>query len=45
MMLERAIAALRDDALVEATPRLIRIRKRFLDPQERKSPSRKAEAA
>src|SRR5688572_9700858 len=45
MTLEQAIAYIQDDELVEVTPRVIRIRKRFLDPHERKRQSRKAEAA
>jgi GTP-binding protein len=31
--------------LVEVTPKVMRIRKRFLDPHERKRQSRKMEAA
>jgi len=45
MTLEQAIAYIQDDELVEVTPKVIRIRKRFLDPHERKRQSRKAEAA
>jgi GTP-binding protein len=45
MSLEQAIAYIQDDELVEVTPKAIRIRKRFLDPHERKRASRKAEAA
>jgi len=45
MTLEQAIAYIQDDELVEVTPRVIRIRKRYLDPHERKRQSRKAEAA
>src|SRR4029078_12748583 len=45
MRLEPAIAYIQDDELVEVTPRVIRIRKRYLDPHERKRASRKAEAA
>jgi len=45
MTLEQAIAYIEDDELVEVTPRHIRIRKRFLDPHERKRQARKAEAA
>ncbi|MFC7535747.1 translational GTPase TypA [Sphingomonas sp. GCM10030256] len=45
MTLEQAIAYIQDDELVEVTPKVIRIRKRFLDPHERKRHSRKAEAA
>ena len=36
MSLEQAIAYIQDDELVEVTPKAIRIRKRFLDPHERK---------
>lgn len=36
MTLERAIAYIEDDELVEVTPKSIRLRKRFLDPHERK---------
>ena len=45
MTLEQAIAYIQDDELVEVTPKVIRIRKRHLDPHERKRQSRKAEAA
>ena len=45
MTLEQAIAYIQDDELVEVTPKVIRIRKRHLDPHERKRASRKAEAA
>src|SRR5678815_3854376 len=45
MSLEQAIAYIQDDELVEVTPKVIRIRKRHLDPHERKKASRKAEAA
>src|SRR6476619_3111180 len=45
MSLEQAIAYIQDDELVEVTPKAIRIRKRFLDPHERKRQSRRAEAA
>jgi GTP-binding protein len=45
MTLEQAIAYIQDDELVEVTPRAIRIRKRYLDPHERKRASRKSEAA
>jgi GTP-binding protein len=44
MTLEQAIAYIADDELVEVTPRSIRLRKRFLDPNTRKRESRKAEA-
>ncbi len=36
MTLERAIAYIEDDELVEVTPVSIRLRKRYLDPHERK---------
>jgi GTP-binding protein len=45
MSLEQAIAYIQDDELVEVTPRVVRLRKRFLDPHERKRESRKMEAA
>ena len=45
MTLEQAIAYIQDDELVEVTPGAIRIRKRHLDPHERKKAARRAEAA
>ncbi len=36
MSLERALSWIQDDELVEVTPKSIRLRKRFLDPHERK---------
>ncbi len=45
MSLEQAIAYIQDDELVEVTPKVVRLRKRFLDPHERKRASRKMEAA
>jgi GTP-binding protein len=45
MSLEQAIAYIEDDELVEVTPKAIRIRKRYLDPHERKREARKLEAA
>ena len=45
MSLEQAIAYIQDDELVEVTPKAIRIRKRYLDPNERKRAARQAEAA
>ncbi|MBB3710635.1 GTP-binding protein [Limimaricola variabilis] len=36
MSLEQAIAYIDDDELVEVTPNAVRLRKRFLDPHERK---------
>ncbi len=40
MTLEQAIAYIDDDELVEVTPKTIRLRKRWLDPNERKRQSR-----
>jgi GTP-binding protein len=45
MSLEQAIAYIEDDELVEVTPSAIRIRKRYLDPHERKKNDRKSEMA
>jgi GTP-binding protein len=45
MSLEQAIAYIQDDELVEVTPKAIRIRKRYLNPHERKRASRQSEAA
>ena len=45
MTLEQAIAYIQDDELVEVTPQSIRLRKRYLDPHERKKASRRSEAA
>jgi GTP-binding protein len=45
MTLEQAIAYIQNDELVEVTPSAIRIRKRHLDPHERKKAARRAEAA
>jgi GTP-binding protein len=42
MSLEQAIAYIDDDELVEVTPNAIRLRKRHLDPHERKRQSRSA---
>ena len=39
--LEEAIAYINDDELVEVTPESIRLRKRYLDPHERKRMSKK----
>ncbi len=44
MGLEQAIAYIADDELVEVTPKSIRLRKRFLDPHQRKRATRAAEA-
>ena len=40
LTLEQAIAYIDDDELVEVTPKSIRLRKRYLDPNERKRMSR-----
>ena len=40
MSLEESIAYIDDDELVEVTPKIIRLRKRVLDPHERKRTSR-----
>jgi GTP-binding protein len=45
MSLEQAIAYIADDELVEVTPKSIRLRKRLLDPNERKRAGRAAAAA
>lgn len=45
MTLEQAIAYIDDDELVEVTPKSIRLRKRHLDPNERKRASRSKAAA
>jgi GTP-binding protein len=45
LTLEQAIAYIQDDELVEVTPKSIRLRKRHLDPHERKRASRRSEAA
>jgi GTP-binding protein len=43
LTLEQAIAYIEDDELVEVTPSVVRLRKRHLDPHERKRASRRAE--
>ena len=45
MTLEQAIAYIADDELVEVTPQSIRLRKRLLDPNDRKRATRAAAAA
>ena len=42
LSLEEAIAYIDDDELVEVTPNAIRLRKRFLDPHERKRMAKSA---
>ncbi|MDR3537955.1 MAG: translational GTPase TypA, partial [Acetobacteraceae bacterium] len=44
MSLEQAIAYVEDDELVEVTPAAIRLRKRYLDPHERKRHERRVDA-
>jgi GTP-binding protein len=44
MSLEQAIAYIEDDELVEVTPGAVRLRKRYLDPNERKRNARRAES-
>jgi GTP-binding protein len=44
MSLEQAIAYVEDDELVEVTPAAIRLRKRYLDPHERKRFERRVDA-
>ncbi|MBX7147114.1 MAG: translational GTPase TypA [Alphaproteobacteria bacterium] len=43
MTLEQALAYINDDELVEVTPKNIRLRKKILDPHDRKRASRAAE--
>jgi GTP-binding protein len=43
MSLEQAIAYVEDDELVEVTPAAIRLRKRYLDPHERKRHERRVD--
>ncbi|QDH15406.1 translational GTPase TypA [Oecophyllibacter saccharovorans] len=45
MSLEQAIAYIGDDELVEVTPSAIRLRKRYLDPNERKKAARSGKNA
>ena len=44
MTLERAMAYITDEELVEVTPQNIRLRKRWLDPNERKKQERRRES-
>ena len=44
MNLEKALAYIEDDELVEVTPKSIRLRKKLLDPVERKRDERRKEA-
>ncbi|MBC7430732.1 MAG: translational GTPase TypA, partial [Rubritepida sp.] len=45
MSLEQAIAYIEEDELVEVTPSAVRLRKRFLDPNERKKNAKRSESA
>ncbi len=45
MTLERSMSYIEDDELVEVTPKSIRLRKKWLDENERKKQSRKKESA
>ncbi len=45
MTLEKALAYIEDDELVEVTPHSVRLRKRHLDPHERKRAGRSKDAA
>jgi GTP-binding protein len=45
MSLEQAIAYIEDDELVEVTPSAVRLRKRYLDPNQRKRNERRAQDA
>jgi GTP-binding protein len=44
MTLEKALAYIADDELVEVTPKAIRLRKKLLDPNDRKKEERRREA-
>jgi GTP-binding protein len=44
MSLEQAIAYIEDDELVEVTPSAIRLRKRYLDPTDRKRHEKRSDA-
>jgi GTP-binding protein len=44
MTLERALAYIEDDELVEVTPKSVRLRKKLLDENDRKKEERKKEA-
>ena len=45
MTLEKAISYINDDELVEVTPKSIRLRKQWLDPNDRKRRQKLAEAS
>jgi len=44
MSLEKALAYIEDDELVEVTPKSIRLRKKLLDENDRKKAERQKEA-
>jgi GTP-binding protein len=44
MSLEKALAYIEDDELVEVTPKSIRLRKKLLDANDRKKQERQKEA-
>jgi GTP-binding protein len=44
MSLEEALEFIREDELIEVTPKSFRLRKRFLDPHERKKHAMRAGA-
>jgi GTP-binding protein len=44
MTLEKSLAYIEDDELVEVTPKSIRLRKKLLDPHERKRDERRKES-
>jgi GTP-binding protein len=44
LTLEKAMSYITDEELVEITPETIRLRKRWLDPNERKRQERKRES-
>jgi GTP-binding protein len=44
MTLEKALASITDDELVEVTPKSVRLRKKLLDPNDRKRDERRKEA-
>ena len=45
MTLEKALAYIEDDELIEVTPRSIRLRKKILDPNDRKKEEKRREVA
>ena len=45
MTLEKALAYIEDDELVEVTPKSIRLRKKLLDPNDRKKDEKRRKEA